>query len=71
MLIDQPNELMAFIDSSGCRLNGGNNSEGVIHHSVVFVSWPSFYPLLTHQRRFRISAALILLVYLRSRAWSG
>ena len=59
-LIDQHHELMAFIDSSGCCLNCGNNSVGVIDHSVVFVSWPSFYPLLRHQRRFRISAVKVL-----------
>src|SRR5215469_6798801 len=62
---------MAFIDSSGGGLNRRNDSPGVIYHAVVLIAWPSFDPVLPNQRCFRVSTALILLIYFSTRTWSG
>jgi hypothetical protein len=62
---------MRFIDPAGRRLNRSDDSVGVIDNPMVFVSWPSFESVLTHQRGFWIRVALILLVYFRTRTWSG
>jgi hypothetical protein len=62
---------MRFIDPAGRRVNRSDDSMGVIDHPVVFVPWPSLEPVLTNQRGFWIGVALILLVYFRTRTWSG
>ena len=62
---------MRFIDPAGRRVNRSDDSVGVIDHPVVFVSWPSFESVLTNQCGFWIRVALILLVYFRTRIWSG
>src|SRR3981081_2179010 len=62
---------MRFIDPAGRRVNRSDDSVGVIDHPVFFVSWPSFESVLTNQCGFWIRVALILLVYFRTRTWSG
>src|SRR3981081_1370125 len=62
---------MRFIDPAGRRVNRSDDSVGVIAHSVIFIPWPSFESVLTNQGGFWIGVALILLVYFRTRTWSG
>src|SRR5258708_20183903 len=62
---------MRFIDPAGRRVNRSDDSVGVIDHSVIFIPWPSFESVLTNQGGFWIGVALILLVYFRTRTWSG
>src|ERR1700758_1597932 len=71
VLINQAHKLTSFIHYSGGGLERGDNSLGVIDHSVVLVSRPSSESLLTRQGCFRISAALKLFVRCLGRVWSG
>src|SRR5260221_862335 len=71
MLINQLHQFMRLIDPAGRRVNRSDDSVGVIDHPVIFIPWPSFESVLTHQCGFWIRVALILLVYFRTRTWSG
>src|SRR5258708_32421401 len=62
---------MSFIERGGRSVIRRDDSVGVIDHPVIFIPWPSFESVLTNQCGFWIGLALILLVYFRTRTWSG
>src|SRR5260370_9511092 len=62
---------MRLSGAGGRCVNRSDDSVGVIDPSVIFIPWASFESVLTNQCGCWIGVALILLVYFRTRTWSG
>ena len=48
VLINELHQFMGLINPASRRLNGSNDSVGIIDHPVIFIPWPSFESPPTH-----------------------